>query len=285
MIVKQLQGTADGAPGLKTWMRRHGHLFLQGATSQFLLGPSANGWCAALPNALGDPFVSPTLTATASAGATTLSLTSGSGILAGSNVGVVQDSGFVQWTTAFAAPIGNVLTLNAALTGQASTNAQVFSYATTNQGQQPIRVEACVLRDIYGEDIPMRVMRNIQDYANLPSKRDPTNISDPVAIYVEYQLTNSVLYTDCAGAQDPTKHLVIDFLEAAQDFNVSTDNPEFPQEWYLPLTWETSKQCCAMFRAVWTDTMEDNYQRAWTIAHRKEPEITTMYFMPGEDGN
>jgi hypothetical protein len=40
-----------------------------------------------------------------------------------------------------------------------------------------------------------------------------------------------------------------------------------------------------MFRAVWTDTMEANYQRAWTIARRKEPEITTMYFMPGEDGN
>jgi hypothetical protein len=131
----------------------------------------------------------------------------------------------------------------------------------------------------------MRIMRNIQDYANLPSKRDPTNISDPVAIYVEYQLTNSVLYTDCAGAQDPTKHLVIDFLEAAQDFNVSTDNPEYPQEWFLALTWGLSKQAAPMYRTVWTDTMEMNYQEALRIARRKEPEVTTMYFMPGEDGN
>jgi hypothetical protein len=31
--------------------------------------------------------------------------------------------------------------------------------------------------------------------------------------------------------------------------------------------------------------MELNYQEAMRIARRKEPEITTMYFLAGEDGN
>jgi hypothetical protein len=285
MLVKQLQGTGDGAPGLKTWMRRHGHLFLQGNTSQYLLGPAGSGWCAAGPQALGDPYVSPTLTSTVSAGANTITLSSSAGISAGANVGVALDVGNIQWTTAAAAPAGNTVTLSTPLTGQASFNAQVFSYVATNQGQQPIRVEACVLRDIFGEDIPMRLIRSIQDYSNLPSKRDPTNISDPVAVYVEYQLSNSFLYIDCAGAQDVTKHLVVDYLEGVQDFNAATDNPEFPQEWFLPLTWAMSKQAAPMFRAVWTQEMELNYQEAMRIARRKEPEITTMYFLAGEDGN
>ena len=284
MIVKQWQGKADGAVGLKTFTRRHGDLFLQASTGQYLVGPAAQGWCAAGPQALGDPFVSPTLATTAVAGATSITLTSGTGIVAGSNVGVLLDSGTIQWTTAFASPIGNVLTLNAALASQASVNAQVFSYITANQGQQPIIVESCVLRDVYGEDIPIRIMRDVKEYSALPSKRDPNNISDPVAIYVEQQLFNSVLYTDCAGAQDPSKHLVIDYMEAVQDFNSSTDNPEFPQEWFLPITWELSKQAAPMFRAVWTENMEENWKLAVAIARRKEPETSVMYFQVGDDG-
>jgi hypothetical protein len=122
------------------------------------------------------------------------------------------------------------------------------------------------------------------EYDNLPTKNNPTNISDPSAIYYEFQLTNGVLYTDIAGAADVTKHLVITYLEAEQDFVNATDVPEYPQEWFLALVLGLAKQICPIFNGVWTTLLQDNYATALAIAQKKEPENVVSYFQCNDLG-
>jgi len=123
----------------------------------------------------------------------------------------------------------------------------------------------------------------VQDYDYLPSKVAPLNIGDPTAIYYEFQLGNSYLYTDIAAAQDVSKHLVLTYLESVQDVLQASDNFEYPQEWFLPLSLGLGKQIAPMFNASWTALMQDNYVEALSIARRKDPERSSMFFQPGAE--
>lgn len=272
MIAKQWQGKGDFGVGLKVWTRRRGHLFLSSTQYQYILGPSGTGWTL--------NYVDPVTTTSALAAATSVTLSSVTGVAAAYYIGIELASGDMFWTTVTTV-VGNVANLTAALPSSVLAGAQVFVYATT--ATQPILIEAAVLRDINNEDVPLNIMRTTQDYDNLPSKTDPTNISDPMAIYYEFQLGSSYLYTDVAGAQDVTKHIVLTYMEAIQDFNNPLDTPEYPQEYFLPLCWELSKQIAPMFQAMWTPLMQSNYEMAVAIGKKKDPEMSSAYFQSGND--
>jgi len=271
MIVKQWQGKGDFGPGLKVWTRKHGNLFLRSTTGKYTVGPSATGWT--LSN------VATTTVAAAGPGAGSITVASAAGIVIGYSIGVELTSGDLFWTTV-SNVVGAAITLNSVLPSASPLGAQVFCYQTT--AQQPVLIETVVLRDNQGNDTPVRLL-TVQDYDNLPSKVNPTNISDPAAIYYEFQLGNSNLYTDVAGAQDVTKYLVITFMEPVQDFNQALDNPYYPQEYYLALTWGLAKEICPMFKGVWTPLMESLYTAAIAIAKKKDPERLTIFFQPGND--
>lgn len=271
MMVKQWQGTADFAPGLKTWTRRHGHLFLSHSTGQYTLGPGATGWT--------NSYISTTLSANAASGQPVVVVASATGLAASQYIGVVLNSGAIFWSTILTV-IGTTVTLAANLTGPAAANSVVFAYTTT--AQQPIVIETAFLRDINNDDIPLNIIRNVGDYDLLPSKVNTSFISDPTAIYYEFQLTNSTLFTDVAASEDVTKHICMSYLEAIQDFANPLDTPEYPQEWFLALAWGLAKQICPMYGATWTALMQDNFTSALAIAQRKDPEIVTMFFQSGE---
>jgi hypothetical protein len=123
----------------------------------------------------------------------------------------------------------------------------------------------------------------VQDYDFLPNKTSTLNIGDPMAIYYEFQLGNSYLYTDVGACQDVTKHIVLTYLEPAQDMLAASDTFSYPQEWYLPLAWGLASEIAPMFNAAWTEKMEENFKRSLMIAQRKEPERVTMFFQPGAE--
>ena len=271
MLVKQWQGTADFAPGLKTWTRRRGYLFLHNSTPQYTVGPSGTGWT--------NSYVSTTTVANAAAGQAVVIVSSSSGMTAGDRFGVEVSTGNLEWHTILSV-VGTSVTLTTNLSYAASALSQVFTYTTA--ANQPIIIESVNLRDDTGNDTPVRVMTNLQ-YDALPAKMAPTNLSDPSAIYYEFQLGSSYLFTDVYGCQDVTKFLVISYLEAEQDFVSATDTPEYPQEWYLALALNLSKLIAPMFSASWTPIMEENATNALAIARRKEPEKSVAYFQCGDD--
>ena len=266
MLVKQWQGKADFAPGLKTWTRKRGYQFLNASGYQYTLGPGGTGWT--------NSFVTTSTTAAAASGQAVVMVTSVSGMTAGDRFGVEDVNGDLDWYTILTA-IGTTVTLTSNLTSNVGTSSTVFTYTTA--GTQPINIEAVVLRDSQNNDVPMNILFQPQ-YDSLPAKTNPTNISDPGAVYYEFQLTNSNLFTDVAGAADVTKYLVITYLSAEEDFVSATDTPAYPQEWYLALALGLSKLIAPMFNAPWTAARESNYKLALAIAQKKEPEKVVYYF-------
>ncbi len=282
MLVKQWMGKADFSPGLKTWTRRRGNLFLHNNTGKYTVGPNATGWT--------ENFTQLTTTAASISGSNTITVAAGTtGITNGDKIGVqiTRDggNGDIQWTTVSNYVSGTgVITLGANLLAAVAIGATAYDYTTT--AQNPLTIESAVLRDSSSsnEDVPMTIMASTQDYDMLPSKVDLNNISDPTSIYYEWQLTNSFLFTDVAASQDVRKYLVLTYLEEIQTFVNPTDNPEYPAEWFDPLCWGLSKRSAPMFNVPWTQSMEANYREALAIAQHKGPEKSSLFFQPGEDG-
>jgi hypothetical protein len=276
MMVKQWMGKADYAPGLKTWTRRQGYAFLSGTTGQYQIGPNNGKWT--------NSFVQTLASAGSALGTNILYVNSVAGMTVGDNIGVQinqtnSDPQTLFWSTVQSINSTlNQITLTTMLPVSVPVGAVVYDY-TTN-AQIPVAIETAVLRDSSNEDTILRLM-NIEDYQSLPSKTDPTNISDPTAIYVERQLNYSYVFTDCAAANDVTKYLVIEYMEPIQDFNNPLDTPEYPQEWYLALTWGLTRQIAPMFGVNWTQTMQANLTEAVAIARNLNPDTTSIYFQPG----
>lgn len=278
LLVKQWQGKSDFAPGLKTWTRKHGHLFLSGQTGRYSLGPTSAGWTN------DDPF-STTTTATVTAGASVIPVKSVAGLNNGDHFGVVLDSNSsIHWTTVQNIAALNVMVVDAIPTGaQATVGAAVFGY--TSGAQQPDVIETAFLRDFQNNDTPIKILLTVQEYDNLPNKASPaTYKSDPAAVYYEWHLGTSNLYTDVPASADLTKHIGMTYMEEVQVFTTALDAPEYPAEWFLPLALGTAKLCAPMFHADWTPVMESNLQVALAVAQRKDPaNVSRMYFQCGEE--
>ncbi len=195
MLVKQWMGKTDFAPGLKVWTRRRGYLFLSSSTGQYSVGQTATGYT--------NSFTATTTSATAASGATAVAVTSATGFATSYYIGVLLSTGALQWTTVSSVS-GTTINLAVPLTASVSSGTTVYVYATT--GTQPLTIESALLRDANNQDTPLAIMPTTQDYDNLTNKADPTNIADPTAVYYEFQLTNSYLYTQCGAASDLTKY-------------------------------------------------------------------------------
>jgi hypothetical protein len=279
MLAKQWMGKQDFAPGMKVWSRQRAALFLGYTKYLYNLGQTGDNWAAStLGLSYPSIYNSTTLSANAISGATTVNVTSAANINSGDYIGILLGSD-LYWTTVNGAPVGTAVTLASGLSAAALANAQVFNYSL--KAVRPLLIIACVLRDIYYNDTPVRIL-TVEEYESLPTKAMPTFQSDPQGILYEpqfkVQAPNGQLYLDCGGAQDVTKHLHVTYLAPVQDLNNPGDNPDYPQQWYQPLVLELGKLIAPMFDCEWTTTLEESRQSALAMAQEADPETTTAYF-------
>lgn len=272
MMVSQWMGKADFAPGLKMWTRKRGNVFLSNAANSYSLSAfNTTGWT--------NSFVKNLTSIPGTSGTNTLTLASTAGISTGDFLGYVGSDGQLYWTTVANASSNPILT-TATLQVNVASGANVYTYHTP--AQYPVTLETALLRDDFGNDIPLRIMQ-VQSYDMLPSKANPNYSGDPTAIYFETNLGFTTVYTDVAVAQDVTKYLVLTYLEPVQKFVNPNDTPYYPEEWYLALCWGLSEQICPMFKKRWTDKMEQLKNTAMSIARNKDGEIAVLYFQPGAE--
>jgi hypothetical protein len=288
MIAKQWMGKQDFAPGLKMWTRQRCTLFLSYTQFKYQLGPTGDNWAAGVTGgSFGSTHITNQLTATGSAGDTSVQVGSTNNVNIGDYVGVqVNATGGTGsnlfWTTVVGTSTG-VIYLAAPLPQGAASNNYVYNYTT--KGQRPLNIQTSILRDSFGNDTPQNVM-TLEDYEMLPNKTQPQYVSDPTAYYYESQIgpstatSNGVYYLDVAGEQDVTKHLHIVWLQPVMDLNNPGDNPEYPQQWYRALCWGGAREICGMFDAVWTEDMNASYTEAMMMGREADSEITSMYFQP-----
>lgn len=218
MIVK-----TRAAMGMPLWALKRGYVLPVTGTSE--IATSAQ---------VVSSYVQTTTSAASSSGATTITLTSVTGVSNTYNIGVEQDDGTMLWTTVSGAPAGSVVTLATALTDDVASGNYVYVYQTANRVPRIIRVTDMNINNLTSASTyPIEQVAR-ESYYNLGNR---AATGTPSQAYVDVGLTAQsffvyprFLYGD----------VIIEFTYQApfQDFDASTDTPDFPQEFYLPLMME-----------------------------------------------
>lgn len=270
LIIKQWVSQVDFAPGLKMWTRRRGWLFLQKNQIQYSLGPSGDE-CAS------ETYVATTLTAGAAQGASTITVASITGLASGQRIGVLLSSGSMQWTTINGAPSGLTVTLTATLTGAAASGATVYAY--TSKVLRPFEIVSAVLRDSDGNDTPMDPQLSIGEYESIPTK---SATGTPASIYFEAKKTNAVAYLDCAP-DDLTNVVRLVYLSYVEDSTATTDDVDFPAEWYRALVGQLAMDCALDYGQPVTPGLVAYRDEGLAMARNAYPVKSTAYYESDPD--
>ena len=209
------------ADGINLFAVQQVYLFLiKNQSAYSLIGTTTDHYTAS--------FVETTTSAAASSGATTITVTSATGISASDKIGVYQDS-TMHWTTVNGAPSGSTVTLTAALTADVASGAVVYVY--TSKANRPMRILEAVANDS-GFDIPIHIGSR-EEYFNQSDKGTDSRVN---TVYYDPQVTAPKLYV-WPQADDERDYLKLYIQRTLEDFDASADVPDFPQEWYLPLAY------------------------------------------------
>lgn len=264
-LVKQWQGTADFAPGLKMWSRKRAYLFLQDAQSEYSLGPSGDHATAT--------YYSTTLDADELAGQTILSVASTTSMTNADNIGIVLDDDSVHWTTISSFSAGDTVTIAVALPSAAASGSRVFWYTT--KMRRPVQILTAVLRDTDTQDSPMHPM-TLEAYEGLGDK---TGTGDPLFYYYEPQLTNGKLYLDVTPT-DTTKVVRLVYYSPIEDFDAQTDTADLPQQWYRALGYQLAMDIAPAYGRPLTPELKILRDESLLIARNADPQTTDLYFQP-----
>lgn len=200
--------------GLHLWALKEATLFLGVGTQTYSLGATGTN-CT-------DSYVHTTLSTDEALGSTSIGLASATGMSAGDNIGIVLDDGSMHWTTIIGA--GATTTIASGLPSAAAAGAVVFAYTT--KINRPQRIISAYWRSIDNNDTPIDVVSR-QEYSDMSNKLTE---GKPNKIFYDPQLTNGVLYVW------PTPDIATDVIRfwyerPLEDFDASSDNPDFPIEW------------------------------------------------------
>lgn len=199
------------------------YVFLQSDQNEYSLSSSSS-------DNLTTSFTQTALDGAVSSGGTSLTVDSITGISDGDYIGIKVDDGTMHWDTVNGSPSGSTVTLTTGLDDDASDGAVVYAYTT--KAERPMKILNQVVRDSSGRDIPITQLAR-SDYINLPNK---TSDGSTINIYYDPQITTGKLYV-WPETDDTSDYLVLWVQRTLEDFDASSDNPDFPQEWYLPLAW------------------------------------------------
>lgn len=120
----------------------------------------------------------------------------------------------------------------------------VASTASYNLTTRPVRIFGAYLRDTSNIDRPLQLISN-QEYDDLANK---TTTGTPNQIYYDNQLSAGTVYV--YPAPDATSADYTIYVECQRmfyDMSASTDNFDFPQEWFQALKWGLAAEVAAEY--------------------------------------
>ncbi len=230
---------AWGTKGLHLWCKEEGVLYLQQYTSRYGFGNSSSIGLTPAYTTLSSGAYTAQTTVSAALGANTLIVSSTANFVTGQYIGVVQSDMSLFWTTISSVTNSTTVVLAASIPVAVNTAANVYVF--TALLNKPYRIISARLR--YGfdsgatstvNDIIMNPLSHAE-YEALPTKS--TNGSTPNQYYYDPQTDYGVMNIwvrpiDCSYRIHFTYERIID------DITNATDNFDFPQEWYEPITWQ-----------------------------------------------
>ena len=280
MLTKQWQGNSDLAPGLKIHSRQRVSLFLAKGQQSYLVGPASSDARATTQ------YGRTTISAAEAAGQTTISITSNTDtttspgttvtMTASDIVGIELDNGTIQWTTISGTP-ASTMDVAVALTGAAAAGNYVWWF--TSRAQRFPLIESAVLRDENNNDTPLPVYTEVRQYDL--GVADKHADGQPTSILVE-PLRIATRVTCNSQPTDVTSQIVMTVLYPAEDYDTTSDDIAFPQEWFAALSWELALRLAPAKGRPWTKEMEMCRTQALTMARSLNPENSTAHFRCNE---
>jgi len=148
----------------------------------------------------------------------------------GDFVGIELDDNTRQWTKILSIA-GTTLTLVDAITSAAAINNSVFTF--TSLIERPLRVES-TRRSRLGDNTEVELIKwSRQQYFAQTNKASE---GTPTAFYYTPSLTNGEIFI-WQTASSVQQVLKFTFQRPIQDFDLVSNNPDFPTEWIQPLIW------------------------------------------------
>jgi len=278
MLAKQWQGGADGMGGVKVHTRQRVTLFLAKGQQTYLIGPAATDARATTQ------YGRTTISANEAASQTTLSITAttdtttypGTTITMTNAdiIGIQLDSGAIHWSTISGTPAGTV-TINDALASTATSGNYVWWF--TSRAQRFPVIESAVLRNVSLGDVPLIVYNEVSEYEM--GVADKYGDGQPSCILIEPLRLNTRVTLN-RQPTDVTSQIILTVQYPSEDYDATTNDIAYPQEWLRPLAWELSHEVAPAFSVAWTPNMESNRQESLKIARSLNPERSIAYFQP-----
>ena len=191
-------------------------------------------------NIAGDNVVETELTASASG--TSATVTSTTGMTANDQIGIELDDGTRQWMTITSVDSTTSVTLSTSIVGTASSGNTIFTYTT--ESNKPLNVSSCRFRNSSGIDIPVKMLGR-DEFMLLSDKTQEG--STVTQCFFDASRSTGIFYiwpvmTDCVG------RLKFSYSRQIQDFDASSNNPDFPAEWLETLTLTLAAKAAPIYR-------------------------------------
>ena len=185
--------------GLQLWAQEEIVLFPVKTQQVYKLGgASLDKAC------LSTELVKTELSAAVTANDTTITVDSVTGMTNGDVLGVQTDEGGIIWTT----------------------------ISDASFAHRPLRIRTAWVSNDSDVDIPIEVIPH-KDYISLSNKATEGQVNQ---IYADPQLNEMLINVWPIPGDDHTDQLIHMYVHRTfEDFDASTDTPDFPQEWYMPL--------------------------------------------------
>ena len=270
MIVKSWESF-----GIDLWARQRFYILpQQGADT------TRPGEVSATTGQLTTSYTQTTIATNAANAATTISVTSATGFGSGYYVGVELDGGKMLWTTQSGAAVGTTVTLNTALTTSASAGNFVYVYQT--KANRPLRVVDMIRHNQQsGTDTPGEMVPLV-DYNRLgykPSSSYPFWLTYDPQMDLGGGAGMFYIYPTFADG----KSLIMCYGQRSfDDFDASTDTPDFPQEYYLCMVYALAVVLAPTYGLPITDRqlLSKEADKAFAVASENEPEEGSFRIMP-----
>jgi len=221
------------------WLRDEITLFLQPDTQSYALGTA---------HATRTVKADTTLRTAGTVTATTLGVTSSSGMAAADFIGIKLDDNTIHITTGLASAAAN--------------GKKVYAYTT--KAERPIKILSAFRRDKNDIDTMVDIIGE-DDYFQQSNKKSD---GPPIEIWYQPTLTTGTLsvWPDNGGAN--WDRIIMSAQYYPDDFDSASDNPQFPIEWGNTLVWNLAAELASEYGIP-----EKEQGRLWTVAEFKLSEL------------
>lgn len=215
------------ASGIHIWTTGEAILFPQLTQVRYTIGTTSTDRIA------GD-YVQTALTTAAALGASTIVVSSITGIATAYNIGVELDDGTIQWTTVNGAPSGSTVTLTATLTDSAAVGNFVLVYQSSLV--RPVKIlDARRYNLISAIDVPLREMDRAE-YMDMPNKTSTGAVNS--FFYDRRGGTNTTGLIYLWPSPETVEEVIkLTVARPIEDFTVAGDDADLPQEWIRAIEW------------------------------------------------